>query len=44
MAVYFVDSSALVKRYIDETGSQWILNLSTPEVDHELGHKPDATY
>lgn len=27
MAVYFVDSSALVKRYINEVGSSWIDNL-----------------
>ena len=33
MAVYFLDSSALVKRYIDEAGSKWILGLfdSMPE-------------
>jgi len=27
MAVYFLDSSALVKRYINETGSNWMLKL-----------------
>jgi len=27
MAVYFIDSSALVKRYINEIGSLWVLNL-----------------
>lgn len=36
MAVYFVDSSALVKRYIDETGSAWVMNLFDPELEHEI--------
>jgi uncharacterized protein len=36
MAVYFVDSSALVKRYINETGSQWILNLCDPVSNHDI--------
>jgi uncharacterized protein len=36
MAVYFVDSSALVKRYINETGSQWILNLCNPASKHDI--------
>ena len=27
MTIYFVDSSALVKRYISEIGSGWVLNL-----------------
>ena len=35
MAVYFFDSSALVKRYIQEPGSAWVLTLSqhTPPED-----------
>jgi uncharacterized protein len=34
MAVYFVDSSALVKRYLVETGSIWLENLlSQPSND-----------
>jgi uncharacterized protein len=36
MAVYFVDSSALVKRYINETGSQWILKLCNPASNHDI--------
>jgi uncharacterized protein len=36
MAVYFVDSSALVKRYINETGSQWILDLCNPASNHDI--------
>ena len=35
MAVYFFDSSALVKRYIQETGSAWVQALcqQTPPED-----------
>lgn len=29
MSIYFLDSSALVKRYIPETGTAWILSLCT---------------
>lgn len=36
MAVYFVDSSALVKRYITETGSTWILNLFDPALNNDV--------
>ncbi|MEC4818814.1 MAG: type II toxin-antitoxin system VapC family toxin [Scytonema sp. PMC 1069.18] len=36
MAVYFVDSSALVKRYINETGSAWVLNLFDPALNNEV--------
>lgn len=36
MAIYFVDSSALVKRYISETGSRWILGLFAPALDNEI--------
>jgi uncharacterized protein len=32
MAVHFLDSSALVKRYISETGSAWIEGLFEPEL------------
>lgn len=34
MAIYYLDSSALVKRYIAETGSSWVLNL----LDRAAGH------
>ena len=30
MAVLFLDSSAIVKRYIAETGSRWVAELMTP--------------
>ena len=36
MAVYFFDSSALVKRYAHETGSDWILALTEPSAGHSL--------
>jgi hypothetical protein len=36
MAVYFLDSSALVKRYINETGSAWVLGLFGPTLDYEF--------
>lgn len=36
MAVYFLDSSALVKRYVNEIGSTWILGLFDPAVDNEF--------
>ena len=30
MKLYFLDSSALVKRYVAETGSAWVQNLTDP--------------
>lgn len=36
MAVYFLDSSALVKRYISETGSVWVLGLFDPALNNEV--------
>ena len=36
MAIYFLDSSALVKRYINETGSAWMLGLFTPTLSNEF--------
>ena len=36
MAVYFVDSSALVKRYINETGSTWVLSLFDPALSNDV--------
>ena len=36
MAVYFVDSSALVKRYINETGSTWVLSLFDPVLSNDI--------
>lgn len=36
MAIYFIDSSALVKRYVNETGSTWTLGLFDPVLDNEF--------
>ena len=36
MTAYFVDSSALVKRYVPETGSAWIRALSAQGTGNEL--------
>jgi predicted nucleic acid-binding protein len=36
VAVYFVDSSALVKRYISETGSAWVLSLFDPALNNDI--------
>ncbi|MEO1297115.1 MAG: type II toxin-antitoxin system VapC family toxin, partial [Cyanobacteria bacterium J06636_16] len=36
MTVYFLDSSALVKKYISEVGSAWILNLLRPETENDF--------
>ncbi|HOT92831.1 MAG TPA: type II toxin-antitoxin system VapC family toxin [Anaerolineae bacterium] len=36
MTTYYVDSSALVKRYVNETGSDWLQALCTPTAGHTL--------
>jgi hypothetical protein len=36
MAEYFLDSSALVKRYVRESGSAWIHALFDAAFDHEM--------
>ena len=36
MAAYFLDSSALVKRYAAETGSAWVENLTDPRSDNRI--------
>ncbi|MFN8511395.1 MAG: type II toxin-antitoxin system VapC family toxin [Thermomicrobiales bacterium] len=36
MSHYFLDSSALLKRYVVEPGSRWIRALTSPAVGHEL--------
>ena len=36
MAVYFFDSSALVKRHVDETGSTWVHSLTRAKAGHTL--------
>jgi len=36
VASYFVDSSALVKRYVNETGSVWLSGLVAPAVGNDI--------
>ena len=36
MAAYFLDSSALVKRYATETGSPWVENLTDPRSGNRI--------
>lgn len=39
MAIYYLDTSALVKRYINEPGSTWIRQLcDTRDSENELAH------
>lgn len=36
MTAYFLDSSALVKRYVPQTGSAWIRALLAPQTGNSL--------
>ena len=36
MAAYFLDTSAVVKAYVQETGTSWIRNLAAPASGHFL--------
>jgi predicted nucleic acid-binding protein len=36
MAVYYLDTSALVKRYVCESGTNWLRKLIDPALDHDL--------
>ena len=36
MASYFFDSSALIKRYVNEAGTDWVTNLIDPAAGHEI--------
>ena len=36
MAAYFLDSSALVKRYLQETGTAWMVSLGDPTTNADL--------
>ena len=36
MAIYFIDSSALVKRYVNETGLAWVSGLFDPALNHKI--------
>jgi len=33
---YYVDASALVKRYADEAGSTWVLQITDPQAQHTI--------
>ncbi len=36
MSFFFLDTSAVVKRYIQEHGSAWVQSLTNPTLDHTL--------
>ncbi len=36
MTEYYLDASALVKRYADEAGSGWIRQLTNRETEHTI--------
>jgi len=36
VAAYFFDSSTLVKRYVYETGTAWVLSVTDPTVGHSI--------
>ena len=36
MALYFLDSSAIVKRYVSEAGHVWIASLCDPIQNHDI--------
>jgi uncharacterized protein len=36
MGIYFLDSSALVKRYVSEVGSSWVMQRLDPALNHDV--------
>ena len=36
MAAYFLDTSAVLKRYVQETGTAWVQALAAPSARHSL--------
>jgi hypothetical protein len=36
VSAFFLDSSALAKRYVSEPGSAWIQAITTPEAHHQI--------
>lgn len=36
MAIYFFDSSGLVKRYVAETGTAWVQGITDPAAGHQI--------
>ena len=39
MAIYFFDTSALVKRYVSESGSAWVIAQCQLEADHIIASR-----
>lgn len=36
MSTYFLDTSAVIKRYVTEIGSKWMIGLCQPNADHTI--------
>lgn len=36
MSLYFCDTSAIIKRYVEEPGHDWIAALCAPEQNHQI--------
>jgi predicted nucleic acid-binding protein len=36
MTIYYLDTSALIKRYVDESGSDWIRSITSASANHLL--------
>ena len=36
MSDYYLDASALIKRYADESGSSWVRSITDPAADHTI--------
>jgi predicted nucleic acid-binding protein len=36
VAVYFFDSSAIVKRYVEETGTVWVISITNPTIGDSI--------
>jgi len=36
MAVYFFDSSSIVKRYVSETGTAWVVTITDPAIGNPI--------
>ena len=36
MAVYFFDSSAIIKRYLSERGTAWVIGIADPAAGNRI--------
>ena len=36
MAIYYMDSSSIVKRYIHEIGSAWVVSIAAPAIGNDI--------